>query len=152
TNLAKGWLQPEWELNEGVIAENSGGGVLTPGNKAPVITGSSDQTVTLPATVTLNATAVDDGIPKTRRREPGNSRSLDPDAEARRQQGVRLKWIVYRAPGPVELEPESAPTAYGQPVTLTSKASFSKPGTYVFQAIASDGQLFSVHQVKVTVK
>ena len=151
TSQAKGWLQPEWELNDGVIAENSGGGVLTEGNKAPSITGASSQTITLPGAATLTVTATDDGIPKTRRREPGNSRSLDPDAEARRQQGVRLKWMLFRGPGPVEFEPEAAPAVYGQPVTLTSKVSFGAPGVYVLQAIASDGQLFSVHEVKVNV-
>src|ERR1051325_750079 len=35
TNLAKGWLSPEWELNPGVISENNNGGVLEAGHKPP---------------------------------------------------------------------------------------------------------------------
>ena len=41
--------------------------------------------------------------------------------------------------------------AYGKPLTFTSKVSFSVPGPYVLQAIASDGQLTSTHKVTVTV-
>ena len=36
TDQAKGWLQPEWELSDAVIAENLGGGVPDPANKPPV--------------------------------------------------------------------------------------------------------------------
>src|ERR1700730_5192533 len=35
TDRANGWLQPEWELSEGVITENNGGGVPDPDNKPP---------------------------------------------------------------------------------------------------------------------
>jgi hypothetical protein len=152
TNRAKGWLQPEWELNEGVIAENSGGEVLVAGNMPPALSGPPDQTVTLPGTVTLTATATDDGLPKTRPRSPGSTRSADPDSDARRQQGVRLRWIYYRGPGKVVFDPENAPVAYGVPVTLTSKVSFSAPGMYLIKAVASDGQLMSTHDVTITVK
>ena len=40
---------------------------------------------------------------------------------------------------------------YGEPVTLTSKVSFSAPGTYVLRATANDGQLFTSRDVTVTV-
>src|SRR5262249_9172988 len=73
TDQAKGWLQPEWELNDEVISENNGGGVLDEHNEPPSITGSSAQTVTLPNPATLTVTAQDDGIPKPRPR-PTNSR------------------------------------------------------------------------------
>jgi hypothetical protein len=65
---------------------------------------------------------------------------------------VRIKWILYRGPGPVEFDPDTSPDAYGTPVTLSSKATFRAPGTYVLRAIASDGQLFAVHEVTVTVR
>lgn len=153
TDQAKGWLQPEWELNDGVIAENSGGGVLEPGNKRPSITGSPALTITLPDTATLTATATDDGLPKPRLRLS----FADPDLAVRpagalsRQQGVRIKWILFRGPGKVQFDPDTSPDAYGKPVTLTSKASFSAPGTYLLRAIAGDGQLFAIHEVTVTV-
>ena len=53
TDQARAWLQPEWEINDEVISENNGGGVLDQGNEPPSITGSSAQTVTLPNTATL---------------------------------------------------------------------------------------------------
>ncbi|HYR89396.1 MAG TPA: hypothetical protein VE422_35300 [Terriglobia bacterium] len=158
TNQAKAWLQPEWELNDEVIAENNGGGVIAAGNEAPSIRGSSAQTVTLPNAVTLTVTATDDGLPK-RTLRPGASTSVsDPNLlsnqdAARRESGVQIKWIVYRGPGKVQFSPATSGAAvYGQPVTLTSKASFSAPGTYVLRAVANDGQLSSTYDVTVTVK
>jgi hypothetical protein len=44
------------------------------------------------------------------------------------------------------------PVIHGKPATLTSKVSFSVPGTYVLRATASDGQLFTSRDVTVTVK
>src|SRR2546422_4417005 len=68
TDVAKGWLQPEWELNQGVYSENNGGGVLEEGNQAPVVEGRRAQTVTLPSPLTLKVSAIDDGLPKPPRR------------------------------------------------------------------------------------
>jgi hypothetical protein len=51
----------------------------------------------------------------------------------------------------VTFDPSSAPAVYGKPVDLTTKVTFSVPGTYVLRAIASDGQLESIHSVTVTV-
>jgi hypothetical protein len=150
TNQAKGWLQPEWELNDGVITENSGGGVLAPNNKAPSITGDKALTVALGSVATLSVTATDDGLPK-----PGPrplSSTTDPDTAARVQRaGLSIKWSMYRGPGRVEFDPESAPAEYGKPVTLASKMGFSAPGTYVMRATASDNQLSSYHDVTITV-
>src|SRR5215470_194157 len=66
TNQAKGWLQAEWALNDDVVSENNGGGVLDENNEPPSITGNAAQTITLPGTATLTVTAQDDGIPKPR--------------------------------------------------------------------------------------
>lgn len=156
TNQARGWLQPEWELNDGVIAENNAGGVLDPNNKPPSITGSAAQTIVLPNTVELTASASDDGLPKRAPRpSSANSNSdpaLNPNPAARRQAGVQIKWILYRGPGKVDFDPDSSgPEVYGKPVTLTSKVSFGAPGRYLLRAIASDGQLSSIHEVVITV-
>jgi hypothetical protein len=51
----------------------------------------------------------------------------------------------------VTFDPDNAAAAYGKPLDLTTKASFSAPGKYVLRAIASDGQLESIHEVTVTV-
>jgi hypothetical protein len=51
----------------------------------------------------------------------------------------------------VTFDPSNTPPVYGKPVDLTTKVSFSAPGTYLLRAIASDGQLESIHEVTVTV-
>ena len=161
TDVAKGWLQPEWELNQGVYSENNGGGVLEEGNQSPVVEGSPTQTVTLPNSVALKVSAFDDGLPKPPRRSaaaaaatanPGSApASLDPNTRRRRPEGVRIRWVQYRGPGKVTFDPINAPAVYGKPVDLTTKATFSAPGTYVLRAIVSDGQLESIHEVSVLV-
>jgi hypothetical protein len=149
TDQAKGWLQPEWELSEDVIIENMGGGVPDPGNKPPTLTTGADQTITLPNTAMLTASATDDGLPKPYRKAPSNP---DRDAEPKRPRGVQIKWIQYRGPGKVTFDPAASAVVYGQPVDLTSKVSFSTPGTYVLRATAFDGQLYTTRDVTVTVK
>jgi hypothetical protein len=148
TDQAKGWLQPEWELSEDVIVENMEGGVPDPDNKPPAITVAPVQPVTLPNAATLTAAATDDGLPKPYRRNASNAARA---AEPRRPMGVSIKWIQYRGPGKVTFDPPISPVVHGQPVTLTSKASFSAPGTYVLRAIAFDGQLFTNSDVTVIV-
>jgi hypothetical protein len=64
---------------------------------------------------------------------------------------VQIKWIQYRGPGKVTFDPESSEVVQGKPVTLTSKVSFSAPGTYVLRAIANDGQLYTPSDVTITV-
>jgi hypothetical protein len=149
TDQAKGWMQPEWELNDEVISENNGGGVLGPGNEPPSITGSSAETVTLPNTLILTVTANDDGIPKPRQSKASSTTtSVD---KARLDRGLLIKWILYRGPGKVRFDPDTSPDSYGKPVKFESKVTFSVPGNYVLQAIASDGQLSTTHNVTVTV-
>jgi hypothetical protein len=147
TDRASGWLQPEWELSEGVIIENMGGGVPDTGNKPPSLTTNADQTITLPNVATLTASATDDGLPKPYRRAPSNP---DRDSEPRRPRGVQIKWIQYRGPGKVTFDPDSSQVVYGQPVELAAKAGFSAPGTYVLRATAFDGQLYTTRDVTVT--
>jgi len=149
TDRANGWLQPEWELSEDVIAENNGGGVPDPANKAPSLTTSPDQTITLPAVATLTASSTDDGLPKPYRRAPSNP---DRDAAPPRPRGVQVKWIQYRGPGKVTFDPAASEVIYGKPVDLSSKVSFSAPGTYVVRATAFDGQLYTSRDVTLTVK
>ena len=148
TDVAKGWLQPEWELSQGVIVENMGGGVPDPENKPPVLTISPVPAVTA-MTATLTAGATDDGLPKPYRRAASNP---DRDSQPRRPRGVQIKWIVFRGPGKVVFGPDASEILHGVPVTLTSKVSFSAPGTYVLRATANDGQLFTTQDVTVTVK
>jgi len=145
TNIAKGWLQPEWEIDKEVIMQNSGGGSDLE-NEPPTISGSGPQTISLPSTVTLTATAQDDGRPRPRRirdAEEGNNPTI---------QGLSVRWIHYRGPGPVTFNPATISSGYQKPVTSTTTASFQVPGIYVLRAIANDGSLATFHDVTVTVK
>jgi hypothetical protein len=152
TNQSKGWLQPEWEVDKALITKNGVSdrsiGIwntnANPDNKPPVVTGSSAQTVTLPATATLTATATDDGIPK-----PGSP------GRGGRPQGSQIRWILYRGPAPaqakVQFDPEVATSGEAKPLTSETKVTFSMPGNYRLRAIASDGSLFSTFDVDVKV-
>jgi len=150
TSQAKGWLQPEWEVDQGIIAKNSprdsmlmttGIGDIDFENVAPSMRGSPAQTIKLGQPLTLTVTATDDGRPKP----------LSESAN-RRAQGVRIRWIVYRGAGKVRFDPEIMPErVYGKPATLETKVSFSVAGMYRLRAIASDGQITSTHDVDVTV-
>jgi hypothetical protein len=148
TDQAKGWLQPEWELSEGVIVENMGGGVPDPNNKPPSITVAPIPPTTVLQPATLTASATDDGLPKPYRRAPSNP---DRDSQPKRPRGVDIKWIQYRGPGKVTFSPASSPVVYGEPITLKSKVTFGAPGTYVLRAIANDGQLFTTQDITVNV-
>jgi hypothetical protein len=146
TNQAKGWLQPEWEVDQMLISRNAGADPflrasnsnITPGNKAPVVKGGPAQTITLPAAATLTATATDDGIPGS-------------EVGGRRPPGVQIRWILYRGPGKVQFDPDLSPVVYGKPVTSETKVSFSRPGAYRLRAIATDGWSFSTYDVDVQV-
>ena len=110
-------------------------------NHPPSITGSAAQTIALTDTLTLTATATDDGRPKPLH-----------DAAAG-QQGVRVRWIWYRGPAKVRFDPDiMSQRVYGKPATLETRVSFAAPGTYRLRAIANDGQLFSTYDVDVTVR
>src|SRR5437588_1351523 len=104
TNTAKGWLQPDWEINNEVMMENVGGaGNRDPENEAPVITGTGPQTITLPNTLALSAVAQDDLLPKPRGRSNSGEANVEP-------QGLSIQWIQYRGPAPIIF---SSPTRVG---------------------------------------
>jgi hypothetical protein len=148
TNLAKGWLQPEWEVDDLVLSANASADPFLSnvtrsiaGNTAPSITGGPAQTITLPATATLTATVTDDGLPKPKGLGDRSGKV----------QGVRVRWILYRGPGKVQFDPDASPYVYGKPLTAQTNVSFSVPGNYRLRAIASDGALFSTYDVDVKV-
>jgi hypothetical protein len=167
TSTANGWLQPEWEVDDGVIQMNIGPGgapPVDPPNAAPEITGSGDQTIELGKSAKLAVSATDDGIPKPRARPTQNATNAAarmplPAAAApapRAQLGLRIRWILYRAPaegGDVTFEPDAtSPVVGGQTADLTTEATFSAAGTYWLRAVAIDGLLETPYDVKVTVR
>lgn len=146
TNVAKGWLQPEWQINKEVIMQETGGGTDLENQPPVFVSGSGPQTVTLPNTVYLTATAQDDGRPTPRR-----VRDVE-DVDAPVPSGLSVHWIHYRGPAGVSFNPETVSRGYQKPVTSTTMASFKVPGVYVLRAIASDGALTTFHDVTVTVR
>ncbi len=160
TNVAKGWLEPEWEVDNLLISADaspdpftSGLGrsvsdAIIAGDTAPVIMGGPAQTITLPAMATLAVAVTASPLspkPSTEERAA--------DGQVRRgPQGVRVHWILYRGPGKVQFEPDVSPYVYGKPLASQTKVSFSMPGDYWIRAIAGDGALFSTYDVKVDVK
>jgi len=148
TNTAKGWLQPDWEINNEVMMENVGAGSRDLENEAPAITGTGPQTITLPNTLALSAVARDDLLPKPRGRRDSDEANVE-------AQGLSVQWIQYRGPGPITFSPParvatSTPTT--RSVTSTTVTSFKVPGLYVVRAIAGDTALESFHDITVTVK
>jgi hypothetical protein len=164
TSSANGWLQPEWEVDEGVMQMNIGPGGAPPAdppNAAPKVSGTGDQTAQVGKPVSLTASATDDGIPKPRAR--ANAAASAPRAPLpagatpppRAQLGLRIRWELYRAPaegGHVQFEPENnRPVLGAQMSELATKATFAAPGVYWLRAIASDGLLETPYDLKVTV-
>lgn len=148
TEKANAWLQPEWEVDDGVIQMNIGPGGAPPAdppNAGPIITGSGPQTVRLSSALTVRATATDDGIPKPPTPKPGAPPNRGPAA------GVSLRWIHYRGAGLVTFSRPNGSPVHGQPAELSTEVTFSQPGTYVLKAIASDGLLETAHDVTVSV-
>ena len=149
TSQAKGWLQPEWEVDKALITKNAvtdrSIGIwetsAPPENTAPIVTGSSAQSIVLPAVATLTATATDDALPKPK---PGGGRGG-------RAQGLQIRWILYRGPASVRFDPEVSPAVYGKPNTSETKVTFAAPGAYRLRAIACDGSLFTTFDVDVRV-
>jgi hypothetical protein len=165
---ANGWLQPEWEVDDGVIQMNIGPGGAppeNPRNQPPAITVRADTTVSVGGALKLTASATDDGIPKPRVR---NRSAVNPAADAQRlplppaatpppraQLGLRIRWMLYRAPesgGAVVFDQETnAPAVGGTSTELRNAATFSAPGVYWLRAVATDGMLETPYDLKVTV-
>jgi len=169
------WLQPEWEIDP--LGGASIGGRTDQErkiNKPPTLAlDPPPATITLPSTLTLTATASDDGIPKPREQAarravgqetpptlqpppgtpeaPVNVPALAGDVSDRGRQGpqgLRVSWIVWRGPAGVTFEPRTALVKDAKAVVT---ATFTTPGDYVLQARASDGMMSTVQELAVTV-
>jgi len=164
---ANGWLQPEWEVDEGVMQMNIGPGgapPVDPPNQAPKVTGTAELSAKVGQPVKLTAFATDDGLPKPRARNPNAAAAAPPPRPPlppgatpapRAMLGLRIRWELYRAPaegGNVSFDPENTrPSMGAQSAELTSQATFTAPGTYWLRAVGSDGMLETPYDIKVTV-
>ena len=162
---AVGWVRPDWEIAPpGTKAE------VNDGNKPPVLKASAPSTASLTAPLTLTANVTDDGLPKARangggpRKRPSgppafdydgklpppvNVPQVEPPARPKVDGRLQVTWFVWRGPAAVTFAPAAVGADKGPAI---SAASFTKPGEYVLRARATDGQAFSVQDVKVTVK
>jgi len=142
TCKAIAFLDPSWEVDDGVRMMNHGGAGLAPPevNDYPKITtGSKDITGQVGTPLKLSVSATDDGIPKPRTGRGGSNG------------GVQITWILYRGPGAVRFNPARSARVYGKTVEGATEATFSVPGDYWLRAVADDGLLDVPHDVKVTV-
>jgi hypothetical protein len=157
TNAAYGWMQREWEVDDGVREENGNGvtrgsPTYDPPNLPPTVTGTATYTGAVGQPVKLAVKVTDDGMPTPRKRP-----SVGPDGAPPppgRPQGVDVRWILYRSPqqgGAVTFSKPTTPRVYGQPIDAMTDATFNAPGMYWLQAIANDGGLDTMFDVKVTV-
>jgi hypothetical protein len=159
TSAAYGWMQREWEVDDGVREEN-GNGVTRgspsydPPNLAPVVTGTATYTTGVGQALKLAVRATDDGMPKPRKRPSVGPDGAPVPAGPGRPQGVDVRWILYRAPqngGAVTFSKPETTRVYGQPIDADTDATFNAPGMYWLQAIANDGGLDTMFDIKVTV-
>ena len=166
TSTASGWLQPEWEVDDGVIQMNIGPGSAPPDppNHPPTITVRGDTTVAVGKALRLAASSMDDGIPAARKRSSAASPVSTgeplplPDAAApppRALLGLRINWILYRAPdtgGTVTFaKPGTKAEQGGKAADLSTDATFSAPGAYWLRAVATDGLLETPYDLKINV-
>jgi len=109
--------------DEVTVTVNPSGGTT---NQAPVVSAGSDQSVTLPASASLDGTVSDDGLPNP----PG---------------AVSTTWSLVS--GPATGTGTFSPSA----TVADPSATFSVEGTYVLRLTADDGELSASDEVTVTV-
>ena len=160
TDRAFGHLWPVWEIDEGVKLLNRGGGRLEgfADNQRPFIgiDGADGLEVTLPDSLEVAVVAGDDGIPppnlkfakREQRRGPKSQAVVDPRKAA--TTGLAVTWLHWRGPGQVTFDPQVPEV--GEAGRAVTHISFSKPGTYVLQAVADDTVLTTSAEVTVVVK
>ena len=178
TERAYASLKPDYFIDDSVIMSNNGAAGMCGtdatlvGNKPPVlkIDGGTSRTAMAGESISLVATATDDGIPKPRpmqRVNPNFASRFTVDTAT----GLRLSWFVYRGAGNVVFDPQQikvwedtrdgggSPWSYGfrtPPAPPDGKwlvrATFPEPGTYVLRCLAHDGGLSTAEDVTVTVR
>jgi hypothetical protein len=145
TEKANGWMQPEWLIDDGVQQMNIGQLAAPDVNERPKVSGAQSLTAAVGVPTEVSVSVTDDGNPKPRQpRTPAQARSMAP-------QGVGIRWIQYRGPGTVTFDPAVREKTYGAPISMSTRATFSRPGEYVIRAIAADGTLLTNHDVTVRV-
>jgi hypothetical protein len=144
TERAQGWMQSEWEINDGVQQMNIGPGGAPGRNQRPKVSGPTALTAVAGKPLDITVDVADDGMPPPPKRPRFPGQVLPPA-------GVGVRWVLYRGPAPVTFAPAERKPTYGDPFSMTTQATFSAPGDYVIRAIAPDGTLVTHHDVSVKV-
>jgi len=124
------------------------------------------------AAVSNRGTRNQDQIGETAEAAPRSNRAMQPPARSTvgKNVGLHLSWFVYRGEGPVAFEPAQvkpwedtrtganspwAPIWTAPPMPadgkISTKVTFTQPGTYVLRGLADDGALTGSDEVTVTV-
>jgi hypothetical protein len=167
---AYGTLMMEEQLTPVVISENRGGlgnnSVTAKPNEPPTISidGSATRTAAVGETITLTASATDDGIPTpppargrgnanvavvdgvpllTTRERPTSQAIVKPS-----RQGLAVTWTHWRGPGKLAFDPMTMVVKDGK---ASTKVAFPEPGTYVVRAYADDGILNTTADLTINV-
>ena len=98
-------------------------GSAPPGNQAPSVDAGPNQTITLPASASLNGTVGDDGLPSP--------------------PTLTTTWSKVSGPGTV---------TFGNANAVDTQASFSAAGSYLLRLLANDSQLTGSDSVTITVQ
>lgn len=136
TDKAYATLAPDLEIDKKIIVENTVlvGIEQVDRNQPPSLEVDPIPPATPGKTVTLIASATDDGLPTL-----AASSGL-----------LSVAWIVYRGPGKVTFNPPGY-ERITNPGTARTTARFSEPGRYVLRAMAFDGMLRTNQDVAVDV-
>jgi hypothetical protein len=172
TEKAYATMMMEEQLTPVVISENRGGlgndSVTAKPNQPPVISidGNATRTATVGETITLTASATDDGIPApppqrgrgatanvavvdgvpllTTRERPTTQAIVKPS-----RQGLAVTWTEWRGPtGKLSFDPMTMVVKDGK---ATTRVAFPQAGTYVVRAFADDGILTTPADVTINV-
>jgi hypothetical protein len=144
TEKAYAQLVPEEEILERLIMTR---GNLSPGeddpNQPPQVSIAPVPLASVGGAVTLTAMVTDDGLPKPRpphEPKPGSiPQAQSNNAAPRPPAGLSVTWFQYGGPAKVTFDdPGPIRVSNGR---ATTAAHFSAPGTYVLQALATDGAL-----------
>jgi len=173
TEKAVGKLDLEWELSQVVYSQNRRGlgsdAAVAPPNKPPTVSidGRGERTVEVGDSLTLVASASDDGIPEPPPPRDGRGsgddrkRNVLPPLTSIRQngpvqqqiiqpnrEGLTVTWTQWRGPGRLTFAPMRVVVRDGKASTTVT---FAEPGLFVIRAYADDGIVFEPADITVNV-
>jgi hypothetical protein len=170
TEKAYGTLLMVEQLTDVVISENRGGlgndSVTAKPNRPPMISidGPATRTAAVGETVTLTASATDDGIPAPPPRGRGRNANVAvvdgvplltsrarPTSQAivkASREGLAVTWTQWRGRGKLTFDPMTMVVKDGK---ATTNVVSTEPGTYVIRAYADDGIVTTPADVTINV-